>query len=173
MKEIQVFNNLTKKKEKFKPINEPEINIYTCGPTVYDNSHIGHARSAITWDVIVRFLRFAGYQVNWTRNITDIDDKILKRAEERNTHPDKIARIYTHSFHEDMINLGVEWPDYEPMATQYLSNMYDFIQGLIDKNHAYAVDNDVYFSVTSFPEYGKLKGQSVEELEKGFGRIEP
>ena len=173
MKNLFVFNNLTKNKEKFEPLNPPYITIYTCGPTVYDHSHIGHARSAISWDFIVRFLRSTGYKVSWTRNITDIDDKIINKAKEINLHPDKIARIYTHSFHEDMLALGVEWPDFEPHATQYLSQMYDFINELIKKGKAYQIDSDVYFSVSTSKNYGQLKGQSVEELEKGFERIEP
>ena len=173
MKSLFIFNNLTKKKEKLEPLNPPHITIYTCGPTVYDHSHIGHARSAICWDYIVRFLRSIGYKVTWTRNITDIDDKIINKAKEVNLHPDKIARIYTHSFHEDMLSLGVEWPDFEPHATQYLSQMYDFINELINKGKAYQIDSDVYFSTSSSKNYGQLKGQSIEELEKGFGRIEP
>lgn len=173
MKKQIVYNNLTKQKEIFEPLISPRVNIYTCGPTVYDHSHIGHARSAITWDTIVRFLRFAGYAVTWTRNITDIDDKIINKAKEINIHPDKVARIYTYSFHEDMIALGVAWPDFEPKATQYLPQMYDFIKGLIKKDSAYQIESDVYFSVSSFKTYGKLKGQPVSELEKGYGRIEP
>ena len=170
---IVVYNSLTKQKEQFIPYNKPTVNIYTCGPTVYDHSHIGHARSAITWDFIVRFLRHAGFLVNWTRNITDIDDKIIKKATELNLNPDKVARIYTHSFHEDMIALGVNWPDFEPRATQYLSQMIDFINHLVQSKSAYEIDSDVYFSIASFKTYGKLKGQSMEELEKGFGRVEP
>ena len=173
MSDIFVFNNLTKQKEIFKPLNPPNINVYTCGPTVYDHSHIGHARSAITWDFIVRFLKLISFKVSWARNITDVDDKIVNKAKEVNLHPDKISRIYTHSFHEDMVALNVEWPDFEPKATQYLTQMYDFINELIKKKHAYIIDDDVYFSVTSFQSYGKLKGQSISELEKGVGRIEP
>lgn len=173
MQKLTVFNNLTKQEEVFEPLNLKTINIYTCGPTVYDHSHIGHARSAITWDYIVRFLKSIGYKVNWTRNITDIDDKIINKAKESGLHPDKVARIYTYSFHEDMISLGIDWPDYEPLATQHLSEMYEFINRLIKKGVAYQIDSDVYFSVISFKNYGKLKGQSISELEKGFGRIEP
>ena len=173
MKKITVFNNLTKQKEILEPLDPATINIYTCGPTVYDDSHIGHARSALTWDVITRFLRYAGYKVNWARNITDIDDKILKKSIELGINPSKVARIYTYSFYEDMIRLGIDWPDYEPQATQYLPQMYSFIESLIKNKHAYTINNDVYFSVSSFKEYGKLKGQNIQELEKGFGRIEP
>lgn len=173
MKKLVVYNSFTKNKEEFEPVNPGIINIYTCGPTVYDHSHIGHARSALSWDFIVRYLRFIGYKVIWARNITDIDDKIINKAKEINLHPDKVARIYTYSFYEDMQALGVEWPDYEPRATQYLSQMFDFISGLIKKNHAYTIENDVYFSITSFKNYGRLKGQPISELEKGYGRIEP
>lgn len=173
MDKLIVFNSLTKKKEVFEPIKPHEISIYTCGPTVYDHSHIGHARSAITWDIIVRTLRFLGYKVTWTRNITDIDDKIINKAKEENLHPDKVSRIYTFSFHEDMQELGVDWPDYEPKATQYLPQMIEFIETLLKKGFAYQIDNDIYFSVSKFKDYGKLKGQSIEELEKGYERIEP
>ena len=172
-KKIIVYNTLAKKKEILEPINPGAINIYSCGPTVYDHSHIGHARSAISWDFIVRFLRFVEYRVIWTRNITDIDDKIINKAKEINLHPDKVARIYTYSFHEDMINLGVGWPDFEPQATQYVAEIIDFIQKLIKNGCAYEVDHDVYFSILSFKDYGKLKGQKLDELEKGHGRIEP
>lgn len=173
MSPIQVFNNLTKKKEVLEPLNKEQISIYTCGPTVYDHSHIGHARSAITWDFIVRFLRYVGYKVTWTRNITDIDDKIINKAKEINVHPDKVARIFTYSFHEDMLALDIEWPDFEPKATQYLSQMFEFIKGLLNKEAAYQIDSDIYFSISNFKDYGKLKGQKLEELEKGYGRIEP
>ena len=172
MKEIFVYNNLTRKKEKLIPINPPTLNIYTCGPTVYDDSHIGHARSAVTWDFITRFLRYSGYKVNWARNITDIDDKIINKSKELNTLPNKVARKYLYSFYEDMNALGVEWPDYEPQATQYLPQMFSFIDELLKKEFAYIVDNDIYFSVTTFKDYGKLKGQNISDLEKGYGRIE-
>lgn len=173
MKKIFVYNNLTKVKEALELSNPPNLNIYTCGPTVYDHSHIGHARAAITWDFIVRFLRVAGYNVIWTRNITDIDDKIINKAKEINLHPDKVARIFTYSFHEDMQSLNVDWPDFEPRATQYITQMQDFINILIQKGFAYQTENDVYFSIQSFKTYGHLKGQTISELEKGFGRIEP
>ncbi len=172
MKEITVYNSLTRKKEILKPINSPDLNIYTCGPTVYDHSHIGHARASITWDFIVRFLRSLNYKVIWTRNITDIDDKIINKANELNLHPDKVARIYAHSFHEDMHALNVDWPDFEPTATQHIPNMISFIEGLIKNSSAYQIESDVYFSVSSFKNYGQLKGQPISELEKGFGRIE-
>ncbi len=173
MKEIFIFNTLTRKKELLEQNNPPYLNIYTCGPTVYDHSHIGHARASITWDFIVRFLRYANHKVIWTRNITDIDDKIINKAIELNLHPDRVARIYTYSFHEDMNALNVAWPDFEPTATQNILNMISFIEELIKNGSAYQIKNDIYFSVSSFKSYGQLKGQSIGELEKGFGRIEP
>ena len=173
MKKITIYNSLTRKKEVLEPNNPPYLNIYSCGPTVYDHSHIGHARASITWDFIVRFLRYANYKVIWTRNITDIDDKIINKAKDLNLHPDKVARIYTYSFHEDMNALNIDWPDFEPTATEHIPNMIKFIEELLRNTSAYQIENDIYFSVSSFKNYGQLKGQSIIELEKGFGRIEP
>ena len=173
MKKIKAYNSLSKKKEIIEPKNPPHLNIYTCGPTVYDHSHIGHARSAITWDFIIRFLKYMGYKVIWTRNITDIDDKIINKSKELNLHPNKVAGMYTYSFYEDMISLNIDWPDFEPHATQYLNEMHEFIKGLIKKGNAYEINNDVYFLISSYKKYGQLKGQTINELEKGFGRIEP
>lgn len=173
MKKFLIYDSLLKKKVEYDNKSKNTINIYSCGPTVYDHSHIGHARSSITWDYIVRFLKFLGYQVSWSRNITDIDDKIINKSKDLNIHPDKVARIYSYSYHEDMLNLNIDWPDWEPHATEYLPHMYKFVEGLLKENKAYQIDSDVYFSTTSFKSYGKLKGQTLEELEKGFGRIEP
>ena len=158
MKKIFVFNTLSRKKELLEPNNPPHLNIYTCGPTVYDHSHLGHARASITWDFIVRFLRYAGYKVIWSRNITDIDDKIINKANELKLHPDKLARIFTYSFHEDMNALNIDWPDFEPTATQHIPNMINFISELIKNSSAYQIENDIYFSVSSFKNYGQLKG---------------
>ena len=173
MKKLFIFNNLNKQKEELLISNSPQLNIYSCGPTVYDHSHIGHARASITWDFVVRFLRHIGYQVSWTRNITDIDDKIINRAKELNIHPNKLARIFTYSYHEDMMNLNVDWPDHEPRATEYIEDIIRFIDELVKKGVAYQIESDIYFSINSFKNYGKLKGQNISELEKGFGRIEP
>ncbi len=173
MKKVLIYNTLIRKKEELKPYAPPSLNIYTCGPTVYDHSHIGHARASITWDFIVRFLRYAEYKVTWTRNITDIDDKIINKAKELNLHPNKVARIYAYSFHEDMNALNIDWPDFEPTATEHIPNMIDFINKLIKDSSAYQIETDIYFSIQSFKNYGQLKGQDVSELEKGFGRIEP
>lgn len=169
---MKVFNNLTRKLEEFKPINPPKVFVYSCGPTVYDISHIGHARSCLVWDILYRYLRFKGYEVKWIRNITNIDDKIVARAKERDISADKLSRIFTYEFWQDTSSLNISWPDYEPRATDYLSQMFKFIQDLIDKGCAYAVDGDVYFRVTKHKNYGQLKGQSLEQLEEGLSRID-
>lgn len=169
---IRFHNNLTKKLEEFKPLNPPFVTIYSCGPTVYDVSHIGHARSAITWDVLARYLRYKGHQVRWARNITNIDDKIINRAKELGISPDKLSRQYTYEFWQDMVLLNVSWPDFEPRATDYLQEMFRFIQGLIDNGSAYESDGDVYFRVNKHSNYGQLKGLGIEELRKGISRID-
>lgn len=168
---MKVFNNLTRQIEDFKPINPPYVYFYSCGPTVYDVSHIGHARSTINWDVLYRYLLHKGYQVKWIRNITNIDDKIVNRAKERGISPDKLSRIYTYEFWSDMVALNVSFPDYEPRATDYLLEMFEFIQGLIDKGYAYESNGDVYFRVSKHEHYGQLKGQSLAELREGEARV--
>lgn len=169
---MKVYNNLTRKLEEFKPINANKVFVYSCGPTVYDISHIGHARSCLVWDLLYRYLKFKGYQVKWIRNITNIDDKIVARARERGMSADKLSRIFTYEFWQDMARLNVSWPDYEPRATDYLPQMFAFIQDLIDKDCAYVVDGDVYFRVAKHKHYGQLKGQGLEELEEGLSRID-
>ena len=165
MKKVFIYNTLTRKKEELEPYNPPSLNIYTCGPTVYDHSHIGHARASITWDFIVRFLRYAEYKVTWTRNITDIDDKIINKAKELNLHPDKVARIYAYSFHEDMNALNIDWPDFEPTATEHIPNMIDFIKELIKNNSAYQIESDIYFSIQSNNETMEWRQQEINLLK--------
>ncbi len=169
---MKLFNNLSRKLEDFKPINGNKIFFYSCGPTVYDVSHIGHARSTITWDMLYRYLIYKGYEVSWIRNITNVDDKIVNRAKERGISPDKLSRIYTYEFWQDMVALNVSFPDYEPRATDYLTEMFVFIQDLIDKGFAYVVDGDVYFRVSKHAQYGQLKGQTLEQLREGEARVE-
>ncbi|MCH2227098.1 MAG: cysteine--tRNA ligase [Candidatus Caenarcaniphilales bacterium] len=169
---MKVFNNLTNKLEDFKNLKEDLVHIYSCGPTVYDDSHIGHARSAITWDLLARYLRYKGYKVNWIRNITNVDDKIINRAKELNISPDTLSRKYTYEFWADMSALNVSWPDFEPRATDYIDEMIEFIQGLMDKGAAYEVEGDVYFRIKCHKDYGQLKKQSIEQLKEGHGRIE-
>ncbi len=167
MSEIQVFNTLSKQKEPFKPINGNKVHMYACGPTVYDMSHLGHARMAIVWDVVQRYLRFSGFDVTYVRNVTDVDDKIIKRAKELGVQPDKVAREYTYTFWNDMHRLNVQPPDFEPRCTEYISLMIEFIEDLIEKKHAYESDGDVYFDVNSFKDYGKLGNKTVEDLLVG------
>lgn len=170
---MRIFNNLSRKIEEFEPVHAPQVFIYSCGPTVYDVSHIGHARSTICWDLLYRYLNYKGYQVKWIRNITNIDDKIVKRAKEQNISADKLSRIYTQEFWADMNALNVSWPDFEPRATDYLPEMIEFIEELIAKGLAYAVDGDVYFRVGKHKNYGQLKGQSLEQLKDGLSRVDP
>lgn len=167
MRRIQLFNTLTNKKEDFQPLEGKRVRLYACGPTVYDSSHLGHARMVIVWDIIQRYLRFAGYDVTFVRNITDVDDKIIKRAAELGQRPEQVARKYTYEFWHDMYSLNIQPPDVEPRATEFIAPMIDFIQQLIKKNAAYAADGDVYFDVGSFKEYGKLSKQDLEQLMVG------
>lgn len=171
MSELYFYNSLTRSREKFEPLLENKVSIYTCGPTVYDSSHIGHARSVIVWDCLARYLRFLGYEVSWARNITDIDDKIINRSKEKGISPELLARTETFKFWKDMQALNILWPDYEPRATENLPQMFEFIQGLISKKAAYQAPNgDVYFRVQSFKEYGQLK--NLAELKENISRIE-
>lgn len=167
MSSLKLFNTLTAQKEDFVPLNGNKVSLYSCGPTVYDSAHLGHARMALTFDVIQRYLRFAGYDVTFVRNITDVDDKIITRAKERGWRPEQIAREYTFTFWRDMRDLNVQSPDVEPRCTEYMGQIIDFIKGLIDKGHAYAVGGDVYFDVASAKNYGQLKKQSLDDLMMG------
>jgi cysteinyl-tRNA synthetase len=169
---MKLFNNLSKEIEDFEPIKAPNVTVYSCGPTVYDHSHVGHARSCLVWDMLYRYLKHKGYQVKWIRNITNIDDKIVKRALEHNTSPDKLSREFTYEFWADMAALNISWPDYEPRATDYLEEMFSFIQGLIKKGAAYESKGDVYFRVSSHKDYGQLKGLNIEKLKEGISRVE-
>lgn len=167
MSPLRIFNTLSSKKEDFQPITPGKVLLYACGPTVYDVSHLGHARMALTFDMIQRYLRFLGYDVTFVRNITDIDDKIINRAKELNRRPEQIARQYTYAFWKDMHDLNAMSPDVEPRATEYIEAMIKFAEELIAKGHAYESGGDVYFDVASFSEYGKLKKQSLEDLLHG------
>lgn len=167
MSQLQVFNTLTAKKEDFVPIKPGKVLMYACGPTVYDFSHLGHARMAIVWDVVQRYLRFSGYDVTYVRNITDVDDKIINRAKEAGSRPDKVARQFTYEFWHDMNLLNVDSPDVEPRATEFISQMQDFTAALIKAGHAYESGGDVYFDVASFKDYGRLGKKDLEQLMSG------
>jgi cysteinyl-tRNA synthetase len=169
---MKFYNNLTRELEEFKPVNPDRVFVYSCGPTVYDVSHIGHARSCIVWDILYRYLKFKKHNVKWIRNITNIDDKIVARAKQLGISADKLSRIYTYEFWEDLARLNISWPDYEPRATDYLAQMFDFIQDLLNQGAAYQIDGDVYFRVAKHKNYGQLKGLSLAQLEEGLSRID-
>ncbi|MBZ0185542.1 MAG: cysteine--tRNA ligase [Candidatus Obscuribacterales bacterium] len=164
MSSLQVFNTLSGKKEEFLPISGKTVLMYACGPTVYDYSHLGHARMAIVWDVVQRYLRHIGYDVTFVRNITDVDDKIIERASKLNTSAERVAREFTYTFWYDMHRLNVAPPDYEPRCTEFILPMIAFIEQLIDKGHAYESEGDVYFEVSSFKQYGKLGKKNIADL---------
>ena len=169
--ELTLYNTLSKKKEKFLPQVEGEVRIYVCGPTVYDISHIGHARKEVIFDVIIRYLRFRGYSVKYIRNITDVDDKIILRAQEEGVSWNEIAARYTDAFHKDMAALDVLKPDHEPRATETIPEMQELIGLLVDKGVAYPAGDSVYFSVSNWPEYGRLSRRKTDELQAG-ARVE-
>lgn len=169
---IQIYNSLTDRKEDFVPLSGNEVKMYTCGITVYDRSHIGHARSLFVFDVIRRYLKFRGFNVHFVRNITDIDDKIIDRAKETNRDAHDISEEQIKFYYEDLKALGVAAGDIEPKATDNIPDMITHIQGLIDKGFAYAIaGGDVYFDVRAFKDYGKLSGQSIEKMHEAV-RIE-
>lgn len=168
---MKLYNTYSQKTEEFIPIEENKVTMYVCGPTVYDLAHLGHARCYITWDVLYRYLKFKGYNVTYCRNVTDVDDKILKKAEQNNKTPDEFAQKYYQSFSESMKKLNICSPDIEPFATKTLGEMISIIKQLIEKGHAYEADGDVYFRVKSFADYGKLSKQPLEDLEAG-ARVE-
>ncbi len=168
---LRIFNTITGKKEEFLPLREKQVGMYACGVTVYDLCHIGHARSAIVFDVIYRYLRYRGYEVTFVRNFTDIDDKIIKRANEEGVHYRAIAEKYIEAFHIDMGGLNLEKPSFEPKATEHIAGMIDLISTLIEKGFAYQRNGDVYFSVRKFKDYGKLSRRNLEEMQAG-ARVE-
>jgi len=169
---ISIYNSLTRKKEEFIPLNAPRVNMYTCGVTVYDESHIGHARSLYIFDVIRRYLAYRGFQVRFVRNITDIDDKIINRANELKQDWQQLVSTYISRYYQDLESLGIQKGDFEPRATQNIPQMIDYIAGLIEKGYAYEAAGDVYFNVRKFGGYGKLSGQSIDQMETGV-RIGP
>jgi len=164
---IFIYNSLTRKKEEFIPLNNPRVNIYTCGVTVYDDSHIGHARSLYIFDLIRRYLKYRGFTVNFVRNITDVDDKIINRANELKIHWRDLVEKYIGRYDEDLKALGIEKGDFEPRATENIAEMVKYIQTLVDKGYAYQAGGDVYFNVRKFSGYGKLSGQSIDQMETG------
>lgn len=184
---IKIFNTLTGKKEVFRPIKKGKVGIYVCGPTVYDEPHIGHLRSAYIFEVIRRYFIYCGYKVKFVKNVTDIDDKIIEKARQEFCSPvtshqspvmdlkekvKEVAERYLKSYHQAMEAFGINPPDAEPKATEHIPEMLKIIEGLIKKGFAYEKNGDVYFRVRKFSQYGKLSHQSIEELISGV-RVEP
>jgi cysteinyl-tRNA synthetase len=165
---LHITNSLTRAKEEFIPLAPGHVRMYVCGMTVYDLCHLGHARVFVVFDMVTRWLRASGYQVDYVRNITDIDDKIIKRAHENGETPAALTERFIAEMHQDERALGVLPPDHEPRATAYVAQMLSLIEQLIRNNLAYPAPNgDVYYSVRAFPEYGRLSGKSLDELRAG------
>lgn len=165
---MQLYNTLTRKKEDFIPVSEGKVGMYTCGITAYDYCHIGHARSSIVFDTLVRYLQSLGQDVTFIRNFTDVDDKIITRANKEGVTSEQIASKYIDAFHEDMDRLGVQRANIEPKATEHIDDMIRLCSSLIEQGHAYATQSgDVYFRVRSYPEYGKLSGRDIDDLRSG------
>ena len=169
---LQIHNSFTKKKEIFTPIEPGKVRLYVCGMTVYDYCHLGHARVLVVFDMVVRYLRARGFDVTYVRNVTDIDDKIIKRANENGEDIDALTGRFIAAMHEDADKLGVLRPDQEPRATRYMDDIVRMIETLIARGFAYAAPNhDVYYHVRRFPHYGQLSGKSIDDLRVG-ARVE-
>ncbi len=168
---MKIYDTLTGRKREFIPIHEGRIGIYVCGPTTYDYPHIGHARVAVMFDIFRRFLEYRGYDVIYVSNITDIDDKIINKANERNTDPIDMAHYYAGEYMKDMKKLRVREPNIIPKATRHIDEIIELVKKLIERGYAYESDGDVYFSVEKFKEYGKLSHRKLEEMIAG-ARVE-
>ncbi len=164
---LLVYNTLTRRKEEFVPGEPGLVRMYVCGPTVYDSAHMGHARSAVVFDVVYRHLLASGFRVTYVRNFTDVDDKIIRRAAERGEDPKTLAERYIDEFHQDMDALGVLRPSFEPRATEFIGPIIEVVTELLKKGAAYVIDGDVYFRVEAFPDYGKLSGRKLADMEAG------
>ncbi|MGI2159599.1 cysteine--tRNA ligase [Shewanella baltica] len=169
---LKIYNSITRQKQEFKPITPGKIGMYVCGVTIYDLCHIGHGRTFVSFDMIVRCLRYAGYEVNFQRNITDVDDKIIKRANENNESCEALTERLIGEMHQDFDALNMLRPDFEPRATLHIAEIIDMVELLLARGHAYvASDGDVLFSVASYPDYGRLSGQNLDQLQAG-ARVE-
>jgi cysteinyl-tRNA synthetase len=174
---LHLYNTLTRRKEEFKPLTDGFVRIYVCGPTVYGHSHLGHGKSYVSFDTIIRYLRYIGYKVTYVQNITDVghllgetnegEDRLIKQGKIEQKHPMQIAEEYTRSYFEDMDSLGVQRPDISPRATGHITEQIEIVKGLIEKGFAYEVNGSVYFDVSKDKEYGKLSGRNTDEVESG------
>jgi cysteinyl-tRNA synthetase len=165
--DIRLYNTLTRSKEPLRPRDAGRIGLYVCGPTVYDDAHIGHARAYVAFDVLFRFLRFAGFDVTYVRNYTDVDDKVIKRAAEAGTTPNELAERYIARYREDMARLRVLEPNVTPRVTEHIPEILALVKTLVDRGHAYQLDDGVYFSVRSYNGYGRLSGRRIDEMMSG------
>lgn len=164
---LTIYNTLTRKKEEFKPLHPGVVNMYVCGPTVYNYIHIGNARSAIAFDTVRRYLEFKGYKVNYVSNFTDVDDKMIKAAHEQGITVPQLADKYIQAFMEDTKAINIEPATLHPRATENIEDIVSFIADLVEKGYAYAKDGDVYYRARKFKHYGQLSGQSIDDLEVG------
>ena len=164
---MKIYNTLTRQKEEFVPIKEGEVSIYVCGPTVYNFFHIGNARPFVVFDTLRNYLEYRGYNVKFVQNFTDVDDKIINRAREEDTSAPEVSKKYIAEYFKDAKALNVRKADVHPQVSNHIDKIIDFIKTLIDKGYAYERDGDVYFSTRKFPEYGKLSGQNIDDLESG------
>ena len=169
---IHIYNTLTRKKEPFVPRDPGRVSIYVCGITPYDQSHLGHAVPSIIWDAIRRFLEYQGYTVHLVQNFTDVDDKVIRRAQETGENALDVSRRYAQEYLETMDALGVKRADVYPRVSQEIPAIISLVEGLLEKRHAYEVDGDIYFDVSSYPAYGQLSGQLLEELETGTATVD-
>ena len=164
---MKIYNTMTRKKEEFKPIQEGQVKMYVCGPTVYNFFHIGNGRTFIVFDTVRRYFEYRGYDVKFVQNFTDIDDKMIKRAKEENSTVKEVGDKYIKEYYKDADDLNIERATVNPRATEYISQIIDFVKELIDKGYAYESNGDVYFSTKTFKSYGKLSGQNLEDLQAG------
>ncbi len=170
---IRLFNTLSRQKEVFIPLSDKQVKMYVCGVTVYDFCHLGHARAYIVWDVVRRYLEFSGYSVTYVQNITDVDDKIIRRAQEENTTIKELTDRFIQAYNEDMAKLNIKPADRYPKATEYINEMIEIIQLLIEKDIAYVAGGNVYYAVQKFPSYGKLSHRTLDSMQAGAsGRVE-
>ncbi|HZG14758.1 MAG TPA: class I tRNA ligase family protein, partial [Candidatus Bathyarchaeia archaeon] len=164
---IRLFNTLTRQKEEFISLEPGKVKMYVCGPTVYNYIHIGNARPAIVFDTLRRYLKYRGYAVTFVQNITDVDDKLIRAANQENTTVKELADRYTEAYNADLASLNVLPPDIQPRVMETIPEIIDFVQGLVEKGFAYESEGDVYFRTGRFGEYGKLSHQPLEELQAG------
>jgi cysteinyl-tRNA synthetase len=162
---LRLYNTASRTKEEFVPREKGRVSMYVCGPTVYNHIHIGNARTFLSFDVIRRYLEYRDFDVAFVQNITDVDDKIIRAANEERVSAAEIAERYADAFLKAMADLGVRKPTAQPRATETIPGMVTMVERLIERGHAYAVDGDVYFSVRSFPGYGKLSRRDIDDLE--------